>query len=162
MFDFLKKPTQVELKAPLTGQLIALSAVDDEVFASKAVGDGFAVNPAADGKQVVSPVDGIVSSIFPNKHAIMLTTKAGVEVLIHLGIDTVELNGTPFTMQVSEGMKVKQGTPLVTVDWAAVQAAGKGTSVMVVSANAVFALTTTPDVAVTPATVIGTFSPVVK
>lgn len=157
MFGFLKKETSVELKAPTAGQFVPLTAVTDEVFASKAVGDGFAVTPAENTNQVLSPIDGIVSSIFPTKHAIMLTTKAGVEVLLHLGIDTVELNGAPFTMLVNEGAKVQQGTPLVTVDWPQVTAAGKATTVMVVSANATFELAAAVAGEIAPTTTIGTF-----
>jgi len=157
MFGFLKKETSVELKAPTSGLFVPLAAVSDEVFASKAVGDGFAVTPAENANQVVSPIDGVVSSIFPTKHAIMLTTKAGVEILLHLGIDTVELNGAPFTMLVTEGAKVQQGAPLVTVDWSQVIAAYKETTVMVVSANATFELADAVTGEVSPATTIGTF-----
>lgn len=96
------------------GEVISLSEVPDPVFAQKMMGDGIAVIPK-DGK-VVSPVKGQIIQVFPTKHAIGIRTKHGLEVLIHVGLDTVELNGEGYEVTVSEGQKVKIGDPIMNVD----------------------------------------------
>ena len=116
------------------GQVVALEQVEDPVFAQKMMGDGFAVEPA--NGNIVSPVTGTVSSIFPTKHALGLVTEAGLEVLVHIGLDTVSLEGKPFTVHVSEGQKVAAGDLLVTADLDAIRAAGRETSTVVVFTNA--------------------------
>ena len=116
------------------GQVIALEQVKDPVFAQKMMGDGFAVEPA--NGNIVSPVTGTVSSIFPTKHALGLVTDSGLEVLVHIGLDTVSLEGKPFTVHVSEGQKVAAGDLLVTADLDAIRAAGRETSTVVVFTNA--------------------------
>ena len=90
-----------EVYSVADGQVIALEQVKDPVFAQKMMGDGFAVEPA--NGNIVSPVTGTVSSIFPTKHALGLVTESGLEVLVHIGLDTVSLEGKPFTVHVSEG-----------------------------------------------------------
>ncbi|MCK6128520.1 PTS transporter subunit IIBC [Streptococcus halitosis] len=115
------------------GQVIALEQVKDPVFAQKMMGDGFAVEPA--NGNIVSPVTGTVSSIFPTKHALGLVTESGLEVLVHIGLDTVSLEGKPFTVHVSEGQKVAAGDLLVTADLDAIRAAGRETSTVVVFTN---------------------------
>ena len=115
------------------GQVIALEQVKDPVFAQKMMGDGFAVEPA--NGNIVSPVSGTVSSIFPTKHALGLVTDSGLEVLVHIGLDTVSLEGKPFTVHVAEGQKVAAGDLLVTVDLDAIRAAGRETSTVVVFTN---------------------------
>ena len=116
------------------GQVIALEQVKDPVFAQKMMGDGFAVEPA--NGNIVSPVTGTVSSIFPTKHALGLVTDSGLEVLVHIGLDTVSLEGKPFTVHVAEGQKVAAGNLLVTADLDAIRAAGRETSTVVVFTNA--------------------------
>ena len=116
------------------GQVIALEQVKDPVFAQKMMGDGFAVEPA--NGNIVSPVSGTVSSIFPTKHALGLVTEAGLEVLVHIGLDTVSLEGKPFTVHVAEGQKVAAGDLLVTADLDAIRAADRETSTVVVFTNA--------------------------
>ena len=116
------------------GQVIALEQVKDPVFAQKMMGDGFAVEPA--NGNIVSPVTGTVSSIFPTKHALGLVTGSGLEVLVHIGLDTVSLEGKPFTVHVAEGQKVAAGDLLVTADLDAIRAAGRETSTVVVFTNA--------------------------
>lgn len=96
------------------GEVISLSEVPDPVFAQKMMGDGIAVIPK-DGK-VVSPVKGQIIQVFPTKHAIGIRTKHGLEILIHVGLDTVELNGEGYEVTVSEGQKVKIGDPIMNVD----------------------------------------------
>ena len=115
------------------GQVIALEQVKDPVFAQKMMGDGFAVEPA--NGNIVSPVSGTVSSIFPTKHALGLVTDSGLEVLVHIGLDTVSLEGKPFTVHVAEGQKVAAGDLLVTADLDAIRAAGRETSTVVVFTN---------------------------
>ena len=123
-----------EVYSVADGQVITLEQVKDPVFAQKMMGDGFAVEPA--NGNIVSPVSGTVSSIFPTKHALGLVTEAGLEVLVHIGLDTVSLEGKPFTVHVAEGQKVAAGDLLVTADLDAIRAAGRETSTVVVFTNA--------------------------
>ena len=123
-----------EVYSVADGEVIALEQVKDPVFSQKMMGDGFAVEPA--NGNIVSPVSGTVSSIFPTKHALGLVTEAGLEVLVHIGLDTVSLEGKPFTVHVTEGQKVVAGDLLVTADLDAIRAAGRETSTIVVFTNA--------------------------
>lgn len=122
-----------EVYSVADGQVVALEQVKDPVFAQKMMGDGFAVEPA--NGNIVSPVSGTVSSIFPTKHALGIVTEAGLEVLVHIGLDTVSLEGKPFTVHVAEGQKVVAGDLLVTADLDAIRAAGRETSTVVVFTN---------------------------
>ena len=122
-----------EVYSVADGQVVALEQVKDPVFAQKMMGDGFAVEPA--NGNIVSPVSGTVSSIFPTKHALGLVTEAGLEVLVHIGLDTVSLEGKPFNVHVAEGQKVAAGDLLVTADLDAIRAAGRETSTVVVFTN---------------------------
>ncbi|MBB5323884.1 PTS system D-glucosamine-specific IIC component [Anoxybacillus tepidamans] len=103
-----------KVAAPLTGEVLPLSEVPDQVFSQKMMGDGFAIMPT-DGT-VVSPVDGKIVNVFPTKHAIGIESKNGREVLIHFGIDTVKLNGQGFETLVAQGDEVKKGQPLLKMD----------------------------------------------
>ena len=123
-----------EVYSVADGEVIALEQVKDPVFSQKMMGDGFAVEPA--NGNIVSPVSGTVSSIFPTKHALGLVTEAGLEVLVHIGLDTVSLEGKPFTVHVTEGQKVAVGDLLVTADLEAIREAGRDTSTIVVFTNA--------------------------
>ena len=123
-----------EVYSVADGQVVALEQVKDPVFAQKMMGDGFAVEPA--NGNIVSPVSGTVSSIFPTKHALGIVTEPGLEVLVHIGLDTVSLEGKPFTVHVAEGQKVAAGDLLVTADLDAIRAAGRETSTIVVFTNA--------------------------
>ncbi|ORO51347.1 PTS glucose/maltose transporter subunit IIBCA [Streptococcus oralis subsp. oralis] len=122
-----------EVYSVADGQVVALEQVEDPVFAQKMMGDGFAVEPA--NGNIVSPVTGTVTSIFPTKHALGLVTDSGLEVLVHIGLDTVSLEGKPFTVHVSEGQKVAAGDLLVTADLDAIREAGRKTSTVVVFTN---------------------------
>ena len=122
-----------EVYSVADGEVIALEQVKDPVFSQKMMGDGFAVEP--ENGNIVSPVSGTVSSIFPTKHALGLVTEAGLEVLVHIGLDTVSLEGKPFTVHVAEGQKVTAGDLLVTADLDAIRAAGRETSTIVVFTN---------------------------
>ena len=123
-----------EVYSVADGQVVALEQVKDPVFSQKMMGDGFAVEP--ENGNIVSPVSGTVSSIFPTKHALGLVTEAGLEVLVHIGLDTVSLEGKPFTVHVAEGQKVAAGDLLVTADLDAIRAADRETSTVVVFTNA--------------------------
>ena len=123
-----------EVYSVADGEVIALEQVKDPVFSQKMMGDGFAVEP--ENGNIVSPVSGTVSSVFPTKHALGLVTEAGLEVLVHIGLDTVSLEGKPFTVHVTEGQKVAAGDLLVTADLDAIREAGRETSTIVVFTNA--------------------------
>lgn len=103
-----------ELVSPVTGDVVPLEEVPDEAFASKAVGDGVAVKPT--GKTVVSPAAGTIVKIFNTNHAFCLETEKGAEIVVHMGIDTVALNGQGFTRLVEEGAEVKAGDPVLEMD----------------------------------------------
>ncbi|QAB22684.1 PTS N-acetylglucosamine transporter subunit IIABC [Lactiplantibacillus plantarum] len=107
--------------------------VADDTFAKKMLGDGFAIDPA-DGT-ITAPVDGTVSTVFPTKHAIGFKTDSGLEILLHMGIDTVELNGAPFEVLVQTGQPVHHGEVVAKADLAAIKAAGKATTMMVIIIN---------------------------
>ncbi|MCE9884067.1 MAG: N-acetylglucosamine-specific PTS transporter subunit IIBC [Hafnia sp.] len=102
------------LVSPITGEVVALDQVPDEAFASKAVGDGVAVRPT--DKTVVSPARGTIVKIFNTNHAFCLETDEGAEVVVHMGIDTVALNGQGFKRLVEEGAEVKAGQPILEMD----------------------------------------------
>ena len=123
----------VDLVAVANGEVIAIEAVADPVFSGKMMGDGFAVEPT-DGT-IVSPVSGTIKSVFPTKHAIGIETKEGVEVLVHMGIDTVSLEGKPFSVKVKEGDQVSAGQVLAQVDLEALQQADKKATMIVVFTN---------------------------
>jgi PTS system D-glucosamine-specific IIC component len=103
-----------EFVAPIEGEIVSLSEVPDQVFSQKMMGDGFAILPSS-GK-IVAPCDGKIETLFPTKHAIGLTSTSGHEILIHIGIDTVELKGEGFTSHVKQGDQVKKGQHLLDVD----------------------------------------------
>lgn len=110
--NFFRK--NYEIVAPISGGVIELSKVEDRVFASKMAGNGVGI--LADGDIVYAPSDGVVSLIFESNHAIGMTLANGIELLVHLGIDTVELNGEGFTRLIEEGTKVKAGDPVLKID----------------------------------------------
>lgn len=119
--------------APANGVVKSIDQVKDEMFSTKLLGDGFAVVPTDD--LVTAPIEGTVVSVFPTKHAISLKTKNGLEVLVHIGIDTVELNGAGFDTKVSEGDKVTAESVLANVDFPFLASQGKETDVIVVFTN---------------------------
>ncbi|MEI0488041.1 glucose PTS transporter subunit IIA [Brachyspira pulli] len=108
--------------APIKGNIVKLESVEDEAFSSGAMGKGIAIDPS-EGK-VYAPYDGIIETAFPTKHAIGLTSDKGVELLIHVGMDTVKLNGEHFTSHIEEGQKVKKGDLLLEFDVDAIKKAG--------------------------------------
>ena len=113
---------KINIASPINGELVPLSEVKDETFASEMMGKGIAINPL-EGK-VVSPVDGTVEMIFKTKHAIGLKSKDGAEILIHVGMDTVQLDGKHFTAHVKDGDEIKVGDTLVEFDIEAIKKEG--------------------------------------
>lgn len=124
---------ELPIVAPLKGQMIPLSEVKDPVFNSGAMGKGFAIVPAEG--VVTSPVTGQIVMTTPTKHAIGLKSDEGTEVLIHIGLDTVQLNGQHFELLVSDGQEVKVGQPLIRFDQQAIEAAGYSTVTPVIITN---------------------------
>ena len=123
-----------EVHSVADGQVITIENVKDPVFSQKMMGDGFAVEP--ENGHIVSPVAGKITSIFPTKHALGLVTDNGLEVLVHIGLDTVSLEGKPFEVKVSEGQTVAAGDLLVEADLDAIHEAGRETTTVVVFTNA--------------------------
>ncbi|KHD44725.1 PTS transporter subunit IIBC [Streptococcus hongkongensis] len=115
------------------GQVMPISEVNDQVFAGKMMGDGFAVEP--ENGNIYAPVSGIITSVFPTKHAFGLLTDNGLEVLVHVGLDTVALNGVPFSAKVKEGQRLTAGDLLVVADLAAIKSADRETTIVVVFTN---------------------------
>ncbi|MCO6531853.1 PTS transporter subunit EIIC [Lactobacillus panisapium] len=115
--------------APVDGEYLPLTQVNDKTFSQKLVGDGFAIEPVTG--DVFAPVSGKVISVFPTKHAITLESENGVQILLHMGIDTVDLGGKGFTVLVKDGQDIAAGDPLAKMDLQAIKDAGKQTTVLV-------------------------------
>lgn len=122
-----------EIFTVANGELVDITQVNDPTFAQKMLGDGFAIIPT-DGK-IVSPVDGEIVTVFPTKHAVGFKTTNGLEILLHMGIDTVSLNGEPFEINVSEGQHIEHGDLIANVDLDMIKNAGKDTAMMVIITN---------------------------
>lgn len=130
----LEKTVKTEIiKSPLNGKIIELSKVSDEVFASEAMGKGIAIIPS-DGI-LVSPVDGIVSVLFPTRHAVGITSNSGAEILVHIGFDTVSLNGKYFKANVAQGEYVKTGDLLVEFDINKIESEGLDITTPIIVTN---------------------------
>lgn len=121
------------IKSPIEGSVITLEEVNDVAFSSKSMGDGFAIVPSKG--EVVAPFDGEVVAIFPTKHAIGLKSTSGIEMLIHVGIDTVNLSGKYFINTVAQGQFVKAGDVLLQFDLDAIKGEGYDVTTMVVITN---------------------------
>ena len=119
--------------APMAGEAVAISEVPDPTFSSGAMGNGIAIKPT-DGK-VCSPVNGTVDMMFDTGHAVTLVSDNGIEILIHVGLETVGLEGKPFQVKVQNGQKVKKGDILMIADLAAIEAAGLPTITPVLICN---------------------------
>ncbi|MDD7281466.1 MAG: PTS glucose transporter subunit IIA [Erysipelotrichaceae bacterium] len=116
MFNLFKKKdtNENEMNAPVKGKCIDITDVKDPVFSGKMMGDGVAVIP--ESNVIKSPCSGTVTMIFPTKHAFGITTNTGVEVLVHIGIDTVNLNGKGFIAYVSKDQKIQKGDKVIAFD----------------------------------------------
>ncbi len=123
---FGSRRKRLELLAPFAGEVVTLDEVPDPVFSGRMLGDGFALRPAADATSlsVVAPVAGRLATVFKTGHAFALVTPEGVEVLVHIGLDTVERKGAGFKALAATGDTVERGAPVVVVDAAALRAAG--------------------------------------
>lgn len=134
MFKMFKKKKQETITAPCSGKVIPISAVKDPVFSQKLLGDGFAVIP--EDQTIYAPLAGRVITIFPTKHAISIKSDSGIDYLIHIGLDTVEMKGAPFTILVNENEQITIDTPLVEVDFDQIIQAKKDPAVIVVFTEA--------------------------
>lgn len=115
MFGFLKRKIR-EIKSPVDGQVVALESVEDEVFSQKLVGDGVAIVPMSN--TFTAPIDGIVTKIFPTNHAYSIKSPKDLEVMVHIGLETVALEGKGFERMVNEGDQVKTGDVIIRADLA--------------------------------------------
>ena len=125
---------KIEVLAPLDGTVVDLESVPDEVFAQKMAGDGVAIDPS--GRVAVAPVTGNLVKLFPGGHAFGISTSEGVELIVHIGLDTVELKGEGFENIATEGQVVQAGTPIVNFDRTTVERRGKVMLSPVVSSGA--------------------------
>ncbi|KRN99030.1 PTS sugar transporter subunit IIA [Companilactobacillus kimchiensis] len=123
---------KTELYAPVSGVIKSVFETSDELFSSRSMGDGFMIEP--NSKNIYSPIKGKIVSVFPTKHAIAIKTN-NLEFLLHIGIDTVELNGEGFEINISENDKVDQNTLLGTVDFDFIKKMGKKTDVIFICTN---------------------------
>jgi PTS system glucose-specific IIA component len=113
MFGFLKRKPR-EIKAPIDGMLIPIEEIDDEVFSAKMAGDGLAIMPIGD--IFAAPIDGTITKIFSTNHAFIIKNKQDMEVLVHIGLETVALKGEGFERLAQEGEEVKAGDPIIKAD----------------------------------------------
>ncbi len=123
----------VQIYAPLTGEIVNLEDVPDVVFSEKIVGDGVAIRPT--GNTLVAPVNGTIGKIFETNHAFSIESEEGVELFVHFGVDTVELKGEGFERIASEGQKVKVGTPIVKFNLEVLESKAKSVLTPVVISN---------------------------
>lgn len=125
---------EIYVLAPLDGTVVDLEAVPDEVFAQKLAGDGVALDPS--GNIAVAPIAGALVKLFPGGHAFGIAARDGIELIVHLGLDTIELKGAGFENIATEGQEVKAGTPIVRFDRPTIERAGKVMLSPVVSSGA--------------------------
>lgn len=134
MFGFKKKSVPKELGAVVDGTLIPIEEVKDPVFSQKMMGDGYAI--ISSGDTICACADGEVTMVFPSGHAVGLTLSDGMEILMHIGIDTVNENGNGFTCLCTKGQQVHSGDPLVKIDRAYLEGKGYDLSVIVIFTKA--------------------------
>lgn len=129
MFGLFKKE-EFKIVVPVDGMLIPLNEVSDQMFSQKLMGDGFAVIP--EGNIIVAPLSGVAESVFPTGHAVGIKTKDGIECIVHIGLDTVELNGEGFKPLIKQGTKIKAGDPMIEIDRELISSKGYSVTTMVV------------------------------
>ncbi|MFD0965561.1 PTS glucose transporter subunit IIA [Seminibacterium arietis] len=127
------KAINVEIYAPISGDIVNIEDVPDVVFSEKIVGDGVAIRPT--GNKMVAPVDGVIGKIFETNHAFSMESKEGVELFVHFGIDTVELKGEGFTRVAQEGQAVKRGDTVIEFDLELLESKAKSVLTPVVISN---------------------------
>ncbi len=150
MFGLFKKQMKCEVAAPVKGEAVSIHEVSDQTFRDEILGKGIAIRPE-DG-EFYAPVDGTVTLIFNTLHAVSITSEDGVEILIHVGLDTVALKGEPFTSHVKTGDVVKKGDLLLSADLEKIRTAGYDTITPIVICN-------TPDFAEVSVEKNGTVKP---
>lgn len=129
MWNLFKNKKKQTIVSPVQGKIIDLSTVKDEAFASKTMGDGFAIEPSSD--MFVSPIDGTIAAVFPTGHAFGITNE-DMEMIVHIGIDTVELQGNGFHSFVKQGDFVKKGDPIIKANIASIKQQGYDVTTMVI------------------------------
>ncbi|MBC2580226.1 PTS glucose transporter subunit IIA [Clostridium sp. DJ247] len=146
MCGFLEK--DFDIVAPVSGKVIDLSEVPDEIFAQKIAGDGVAIKPSGD--IIVAPVEGTIYLIMESNHAFAITLDNEIELLVHIGIDTVQLDGKGFERLIEPGAKVKVGTPIMKIDTEAINEAGYSliTPVLIANPDMLKAIDYTTDIEV--------------
>lgn len=127
------KAVEVEIFAPLAGEIVNIEDVPDVVFSEKIVGDGIAIRPT--GNKIVAPVDGEIGKIFETNHAFSMASSDGIELFVHFGIDTVELKGEGFTRIAQEGQQVKRGDTIIEFDLPLLESKAKSVLTPVVISN---------------------------
>lgn len=127
------KTVEVEIFAPLSGDIVNIEDVPDVVFSEKIVGDGIAIRP--NGNKMVAPVDGVIGKIFETNHAFSMESVDGIELFVHFGIDTVELKGEGFTRIAEEGQQVKRGDTIIEFDLELLESKAKSVLTPVVISN---------------------------
>ncbi|MEW8973047.1 MAG: PTS glucose transporter subunit IIA [Tissierellaceae bacterium] len=127
------KKEDISIFSPVEGEIISIEDTPDEVFAGKMLGDGFSIKPK--GNKIYAPVSGEIKVLFPTLHAVAIETEDGLEILIHIGIDTVQLDGEGFTGHVKVGDKVKQGDLLVSFDKAIIEEKAKSSITPLIITN---------------------------
>lgn len=133
MFQFLKKKVDRNLYAPVKGKCIDIEDVEDQVFSTKMLGDGFAIIPSGD--IIHSPCEGVITMIFPTKHAFGIKMSDGKEILVHIGIDTVNLNGKGFTAYKKVNDSIKVGEPVMKLDKPLIESQNYNLTTMVIVTN---------------------------
>ncbi|MCM3398681.1 PTS glucose transporter subunit IIA [Oceanobacillus profundus] len=133
LFKKKEEVTDVSINAPVSGEVVALEEVPDPVFSEKMMGDGVAIKPT--NGEVVSPVIGEIIQVFPTKHAVGIRAENGAEILIHIGLETVSLDGEGFTSYVGEGDQVKQGDKLIHFDMDIIREKAKSTVTPIIITN---------------------------
>lgn len=120
--NLFAKDSGIKIGAPVTGRLVSIKEVSDPTFSDEIIGKGAAVIPS--DNRICAPADGTVTTIFPTGHAAAVTSSEGAEILIHVGLDTVKLNGKHFTIHAAEGQAVKKGDLLLEADMEKIKAEG--------------------------------------
>ena len=127
------KSVEVEIYAPLSGEIVNIEDVHDVVFSERIVGEGIAIRPK--GNKIVAPIDGVIGKIFETNHAFSMESKEGIELFVHFGIDTVELKGEGFTRIAQEGQAVKRGDTVIEFDLELLESKAKSVLTPVVVSN---------------------------
>ena len=130
---FSKKSKSLQIMSPVDGIVEAIETVNDPVFSQKMIGDGFAIFP--ESQEIYAPVNGVITNIFPTKHALGMVSETGVEVLLHFGIDTVELKGEPFEILVRENQTVTADTKIALIDLEKIAEFDKEPDILVILTN---------------------------